>query len=102
LTCRVPHSTLFPYTTLFRSTGVYLLVDTSGSYNRQLNKAEQIVLYALSRLQPLDSIAVARIDAGSFSEKNIIAKASFDDRPSSTDRKSTRLNSSHVSISYAV
>lgn len=69
------------------NTGVYLLVDTSGSYNRQLNKAEQIVLYALSRLQPLDSIAVARIDAGSFSEKNIIAKASFDDRPSSTNRQ---------------
>jgi hypothetical protein len=69
------------------NTGVYLLVDTSGSYNRQVNKAEQIVLYALSRLQPLDSIAVARIDTGSFSEKNIIAKATFDDRPSTTNRQ---------------
>ncbi len=69
------------------NTGVYLLVDTSGSYNRQLRKADQIVLYALSRLQPMDSIAVARIDTGSFTEKNIIAKATFDDRPSTTNRQ---------------
>ena len=69
------------------NTGVYLLVDTSGSYNRQVSKAEQIVLFALSRLQPLDSIAVARIDTGSFTEKNIIAKATFDDRPSTTNRQ---------------
>lgn len=69
------------------NTGVYLLVDTSGSYNRQVNKAEQIVLFALSRLQPLDTIAVARIDTGSFTEKNIIAKATFDDRPSTTNRQ---------------
>jgi hypothetical protein len=69
------------------NTGVYLLVDTSGSYNRQLSKAEQITLYALSRLQSSDSIAVARIDTASFSEKNIIAKATFDDRPSTTNQQ---------------
>jgi len=69
------------------NTGVYLLVDTSGSYNRQMNKAEQITLYALSRLQSSDSIAVARIDTASFTEKNIIAKATFDDRPSTTNQQ---------------
>lgn len=69
------------------NTGVYLLVDTSGSYNRQMSKAEQITLYALSRLQSSDSIAVARIDTASFSEKNIIAKATFDDRPSTTNQQ---------------
>src|ERR1700756_5925375 len=69
------------------NTGVYLLVDTSGSYNRQINKADQIVLFALSRLQPLDSIAVARIDTGSFTEKNIVAKATFDDRPSAANQQ---------------
>jgi len=68
-----------------RNTGVYLLVDTSGSYNRQLTKAEQITLYALTRLQSSDSIAVARIDTGSFTEKDIIAKATFDDRPSTAN-----------------
>lgn len=69
------------------NTGVYLLVDTSGSYNRQVNKAEQIILYSLSRLQSSDSIAVARIDTGSFTEKDIIAKATFDDRPSTTNKQ---------------
>ncbi|HUL46912.1 MAG TPA: hypothetical protein VLV25_07415 [Steroidobacteraceae bacterium] len=68
-----------------RNTGVYLLVDTSGSYNRQMTKAEQITLYALTRLQSSDSIAVARIDTGSFTEKDIIAKATFDDRPSTAN-----------------
>jgi len=70
-----------------RNTGVYLLIDTSGSYNRQVAKAEQIILFALSRLQPADSIAVARIDTGSFTEKNIIAKATFDDRPSTANQQ---------------
>jgi hypothetical protein len=68
-----------------RNTGVYLLVDTSGSYNRQVGKAEQIALFALTRLQSADSIAVARIDTGSFTEKDIIAKATFDDRPSTAN-----------------
>lgn len=68
-----------------RNTGVYLLIDTSGSYNRQVTKAEQITLFALTRLQASDSIAVARIDTGSFTEKNIIAKATFDDRPSTAN-----------------
>ena len=65
-----------------RNTGLYLLIDTSGTYNRQVTKAEQIILVALARLQPSDSFAVARIDTASFTEKNIIAKATFDDRPS--------------------
>ena len=70
-----------------RNTGVYLLVDTSGSYNRQVNKAEQVVLYTLTRLQPSDSIAVARIDTASFTERNIIAKATLDDRPSTANQQ---------------
>jgi hypothetical protein len=77
------------------NTGVYLLVDTSGSYNRQVHKAEQITLYALSRLQSADSIAVARIDTGSFTEKDIIAKATFDDRPSTANQQK-RAFASHV------
>ncbi|WP_198683230.1 vWA domain-containing protein [Peristeroidobacter agariperforans] len=68
-----------------RNTGVYLLLDTSGTYNEELNKAQSIILYTLSKLQPTDSFAVARIDTGSFSEKDIIAKATFDDRPSSAN-----------------
>jgi|KBSMisStaDraftv2_1062788.scaffolds.fasta_scaffold508781_1 hypothetical protein len=78
-----------------RNTGVYLLVDTSGSYNRQVKKAEQITLFALTRLQSADSIAVARIDAGSFTERDIIAKATFDDRPSTANQQK-RAFASHV------
>ena len=77
------------------NTGVYLLIDTSGSYNRQIRKAEQITLYALTRLQSADSIAVARIDTGSFTEKDIIAKATFDDRPSTANQQK-RAFASHV------
>jgi hypothetical protein len=65
-----------------RNTGVYLLLDTSGTYRSELRKAEDVILYTLSRLEPADSFAVARIDTGSFSEKDIIAKTTFDERPS--------------------
>jgi len=70
-----------------RNTGVYMLLDTSGTYNEELIKAEQITRFTLSRLDASDSFAVARIDTGSFSERDIIAKASFDDRPSAVNRQ---------------
>ena len=70
-----------------RNSGVYMLLDTSGTYAEELNKAEQIIRYTLSQLDATDSFAVARIDTGSFSEKDIVAKASFDDRPSAINRQ---------------
>lgn len=69
------------------NTGVYMLVDTSGTYREELTKAEQIIRYSLSRLDATDSFAVARIDTGSFSEKDIVAKITFDDRPSTVNRQ---------------
>jgi hypothetical protein len=68
-----------------RNTGVYMLIDTSGTYRGEMRKAEDVILYTLSHLEPADSFAVARIDTGSFSEKDIIAKTTFDDRPSTTN-----------------
>lgn len=68
-----------------RNTGVYLLLDTSGTYRGELRKAQDVILYTLSRLEPADSFAVARIDTGSFSEKDIIAKATFDERPTTAN-----------------
>ena len=62
--------------------GVFMLVDTSGTYAREAGKALQIVNYLLGTLQPGDSLAVARVESRSFSEKDIIAKATFDTRPS--------------------
>jgi hypothetical protein len=69
------------------NTGIYLLIDTSGTYNREVRKAEQIVLFVLGKLGPTDSFAVARIDTASFTERNIIAKATFDDRPSTANKQ---------------
>ncbi|MFB3125080.1 MAG: VWA domain-containing protein [Woeseiaceae bacterium] len=69
------------------NTGVYMLLDTSGTYREELNKAQQIIRYTLSRLDATDSFAVARIDTGSFSEKDIVAKVTLDDRPSMMNRQ---------------
>lgn len=69
------------------NTGVYMLLDTSGTYREELVKAEQIIRHTLARLDASDSFAVARIDTGSFSEKDIVAKTSFDDRPSTINRQ---------------
>src|SRR5207249_10930171 len=76
---RPPRSTLFPYTTLFRSQLANVLTDISGATGQAIIKA---------------------ILAG---ERDSHKLAQFrDPRVKARDRKSTRLNSSHVSISYAV
>jgi hypothetical protein len=62
--------------------GVYMLLDTSGTYTEELSKARAIINYLLGTLAPGDTMAVARIDTGSFSEKDIVAKVTFDQRPS--------------------
>jgi hypothetical protein len=65
-----------------RAHAVYMLVDTSGTYAREAGKAQLIINYLLGTLQPGDSLAVARVQSRSFSEKDIIAKSMFDTRPS--------------------
>lgn len=61
---------------------VYVLVDTSGTYAREAGKAERVINYLLGTLSPGDSLAVAKVVSRSFSEKDIVAKATFDTRPS--------------------
>ena len=61
---------------------VYVLIDTSGTYALEANKAQMIINYLLGTLQPGDSLAVARVESRSFTEKDIVAKATFDSRPS--------------------
>src|SRR5438067_4946756 len=79
---RPPRSTLFPYTTLFRS---------KGALSMQL--LDDLVKYEIAeseiRLTPLTNAQRNRAAWGM-------------QRTNVQDRKSTRLNSSHVSISYAV
>jgi hypothetical protein len=59
-----------------------MLVDCSGTYTGELKKAKAIVGYLLGTLQSGDALAVAKIESGSFTEKDIIAKVTFDKRPS--------------------
>ncbi|SHF11760.1 von Willebrand factor type A domain-containing protein [Microbulbifer donghaiensis] len=70
-----------------RNQGVYMLIDTSGTYTQELDKAQQVINYTLAKMNPGDTFAVASINTGSFSEKNIKAKVTFDDRPSVTNRQ---------------
>src|SRR5699024_12515838 len=85
-------SILFPYTTLFRSTlqilqeGMLALAAPSANVSGKPSPTT-----ADHVLQDLDGKIAAVVDDGT-TEVGI----------ESTDRKSTRLNSSHVSISYAV
>ena len=67
--------------------GVYMLLDTSGTYTTELQKARQIIAYLLTQMESGDAFAVARIDTGSFSEKDIIAKMTFNDRPSAANQE---------------
>jgi len=64
------------------SQGVYMLIDTSGTYAKEINKATRVINYLLATLNPGDSMAVAKVETRSFSEKDIVAKVTFDKRPS--------------------
>ncbi len=67
--------------------GVYMLLDTSGTYTQELVKAQHIINFTLAKLNPGDTFAVARVDTASFSEKDLVAKVTFDDRPSAANRQ---------------
>src|SRR3712207_9587219 len=99
---RPPRSTLFPYTTLFRSVAA----------RQGLSASEEKALDLLERAGPLTAGELARqtglAPASVTGVVNRLERKGFarripnpDDRRS-VDRKSTRLNSSHANISYAV
>lgn len=69
------------------NSGVYLLLDTSGTYTKELHNAQKLVSVLLVRMEPSDSFAVARIDTGSFSEKDIVTRVTFNDRPSEANKQ---------------
>jgi len=80
---------------------VYLLVDTSGTYAQEVDKAQLLVNYLLGTLQPGDSLAVARVRSRSFSEKDIVAKATFDGRPSQANLQKRALRDQVESFTRA-
>lgn len=60
---------------------VYMLIDTSGTYTQELGQAQALTGYILGTLNPGDSFAVARVKSRSFSEKDILAKVTFEKDP---------------------
>src|SRR3712207_8516625 len=87
---RPPRSTLFPYTTLFRS-GTSGLSDGAGGGGGGLTTVSlggQVLLSAFGG------------DGGTESGTSAVGGAGAGNE--TIDRKSTRLNSSHANISYAV
>src|SRR3712207_8741640 len=85
---RPPRSTLFPYTTLFRSATLIVLVGMADALTARLECATTVVTKRNERTRlgrsPLRQGLTHRL------------------RQRLLDRKSTRLNSSHANISYAV
>src|SRR3712207_6846834 len=78
---RPPRSTLFPYTTLFRSVEVELVQKDFGEIQEQF---------------------IAQVPTGEGPDITIGAHDWLGNLVTNGDRKSTRLNSSHANISYAV
>ena len=70
-----------------KTKAVFMLLDTSGTYTKELDKAQKIINYLLAKLESGDTLAIARIDSGSFSEKDIVAKITFDARPSKSNEQ---------------
>src|SRR2546422_7532672 len=89
---RPPRSTLFPYTTLFRSTECEhgRERDDRASGQRTLEGSKNAAFYTIAPLRHTLVVVYQRWTCR--------AASSLDRR----DRKSTRLNSSHGYISYAV
>lgn len=60
----------------------FILIDISGDYASELQQARVLSNYLLANLNSGDSLAIAFIDNSSFTERNVIARATFDHRPS--------------------
>src|SRR5690606_40643433 len=97
-----PRSTLFPYTTLFRSIASSLTNGISKidktyvlpNFNLKYNLTDNSILRAAGSM----SYTMPQFkEVAPFKYQDV----SFSSQGNPEDRKSTRLNSSHVKISYA-
>src|SRR3712207_8669646 len=88
---RPPRSTLFPYTTLFRS----------AVKNRDPAHEEAVSTVLASSGEPSAGAGRGMVSMRDEEMQRIADRAGLDQRRTE-DRKSTRLNSSHANISYAV
>lgn len=70
-----------------RNHAVYMLVDISGTYTREVERAEPVAGFLLAKLYPGDRFGLATIDSDSYSQDNIVFTANLDDRPSYATRQ---------------
>src|SRR3712207_7947877 len=89
---RPPRSTLFPYTTLFRS------ANGGDGFNALTEKFED--LYKAGVIDPTKVEKTGLKNAASAAGLLLTTEAMVAEKPA--DRKSTRLNSSHANITFAV
>src|SRR5699024_12374410 len=87
---RSPSSILFPYTTLFRSGWVWLMMRPTHDTT---TTSKRIVVTTNAQAQIFNKLDIPLVGVPTPGDQQSLPKQ---------DRKSTRLNSSHVSISYAV
>src|SRR5204862_6614836 len=99
---RLPKSTLFPYTTLFRSLLALWPVANGPELLTSTGAASGIAEAFSNPVQHIrEDFGTARLDQ-IFTQLDSLAGVYTADDSEAQDRKSTRLNSSHVEISYAV
>src|SRR3712207_8211889 len=87
---RPPRSTLFPYTTLFRS-----LEEAVG-------RAQLVVGHRDAEIEAIDQRHIEIVAAPQRDLVDAVLHVRVAECVTCRDRKSTRLNSSHANISYAV
>src|SRR3712207_8153476 len=97
---RPPRSTLFPYPTLFRSA-------VHGSSRVDFDRARQQIEKFLEGREKRAALAALEIleeihERGREATLRVPGRVGIGSGPGAVDRKSTRLNSSHANISYAV
>src|SRR5207302_10686285 len=94
-----PRSTLFPYTTLFRS-GLDPLFTLAAA--RELGGVEETVFLGLADGAARFAVALDQATIEALKARDDLTVTDLRSIAVRGDRKSTRLNSSHVKISYAV
>src|SRR3712207_7322462 len=90
---RPPRSTLFPYTTLFRS--------ADHRQRPAVGEVEHVVEVAAHRASAPHRL-VAHREVDTLDRRGLAWEEPLLEGAGDRDRKSTRLNSSHANISYAV
>src|SRR3712207_9144139 len=99
---RPPRSTLFPYTTLFRSPVLRRGGHRLGGGRGGVRRVGGVQPSAATREAGIVLLAAAAGPLPSPQPAHVAPQLRHLLRPLGPDRKSTRLNSSHSNISYAV